>query len=83
MTSKNEEDYQHSNRAGTGPAKRMTGGDQTDEIDINDPRAPHKKYAKKCLTEPPVATPQPREAALKDDSGILPSVDVPPNETGE
>lgn len=43
MTSKKEEDYQHSNRAGTGPNKRMTGGDLTDDIDINDPCAPHKK----------------------------------------
>lgn len=43
MTSIKEKDYQHGNRAGTGPAKRMTGGDRTDDIEINNPDTPLKK----------------------------------------
>ena len=71
MTSKKEEDYQHSNRAGTGPNKRMTGGDLTDDIDINDPCAPHKKSLKKCGTDSAVSYPRPREAEIKDDPGTI------------
>ncbi|MEN0037948.1 MAG: hypothetical protein AAGC78_12820 [Cellvibrio sp.] len=71
MTSKKDEDYQHANRARTGPAKRMTGGDLTDDIEINDPCAPHKKQAKKCLTQPTASSPRPREAEIKDDPGTI------------
>ena len=67
MTSKKEEDYQHSNHAGTGPNNRMTGGDLIDDININDPCAPHKKQLKKCLTEPAISSPRPSEAEIKDD----------------
>lgn len=42
MTSIKEEDYKHSNECGNGPAKRMTGGDLTDDIQINDPNFPVK-----------------------------------------
>jgi len=71
MTEKKDTDYQHSNRAGTGPAKRMTGGDLTDDIDINDPCAPHKKNLKKCLTDPVASSPRPREAEIQDDPGTI------------
>ena len=43
MSSKKEKDYEHPNERGNGPKERMEGGDQTDDIDINDPetRAKH------------------------------------------
>lgn len=47
MTSIKEKDYEHSNERGNGPAERMTGGDQTDDIEINDPDTPIKKQVKK------------------------------------
>ena len=47
MTTIKEKDYKHSNSRGNGPAKRMTGGDQTDDIHINDPDTPLKKHLKK------------------------------------
>jgi len=46
MTSIKDKDYKHSNRAGTGPAKRMEGGDLTDDIEINNPDTPLKKRIK-------------------------------------
>jgi hypothetical protein len=46
MTSIKEKDYEHGNRAGTGPAKKMVGGDLTDDIDINNPDTPEKKRIK-------------------------------------
>jgi len=42
MTSIKEKDYEHSNARGNGPAKRMEGGDLTDDIEINDPNVPVK-----------------------------------------
>lgn len=42
MTSIKQKDYEHSNVRGNGPAERMTGGDFTDDIDINDPNKPVK-----------------------------------------
>ena len=71
MTSKKNEDYLHSNASKSGPAERMTGGDLTDDIDINDPCAPHKKNNKNCGKELETHTPRPREAELKDDPGTL------------
>lgn len=47
MTSINEKDYMHSNARGNGPAKRMEGGDQTDDIEINDPNTPLKQQLKR------------------------------------
>lgn len=44
----------------------MTGGDLTDDIDINDPCAPHKKNNKNCGKESEPHYPRPREAELKD-----------------
>ena len=38
MTSTTEKDYKHANARGNGPRERMEGGDQTDDIDINDPK---------------------------------------------
>jgi hypothetical protein len=49
----------------------MTGGDLTDDIDINDPCAPHKKSLKKCGTDSAVSYPRPREAEIKDDPGTI------------
>jgi len=37
MTSIREKDYTHANERGNGPKARMEGGDQTDDISINDP----------------------------------------------
>lgn len=37
MTSRKEIDYEHANLAGNGPKERMEGGDETDDIFINDP----------------------------------------------
>lgn len=37
MTSIKEKDYNHANQRGNGPKARMEGGDQTDDISINDP----------------------------------------------
>lgn len=71
MTSKKDEDYKHSNRSGTGPAKRMTGGDLTDDIEINEPCAPHKKQSKKCQTQPVASSPRPREAEIKDEPDTI------------
>ena len=42
MTSATEIDYQHPNDRGNGPKERMEGGDQTDDIDINDPETREK-----------------------------------------
>lgn len=42
MTSKQKTDYQHANERGNGPKERMEGGDQTDDIDINDPETRKK-----------------------------------------
>jgi hypothetical protein len=47
MTSIKEIDYKHSNARGNGPAKRMEGGDQTDDIEINEPNTPIKQKVKK------------------------------------
>lgn len=71
MTAKKDTDYRHSNGAGSGPAERMTGGDLTDDISINDPCAPHKKNNKNCGRESETHTPRPREAGLKDDTGTV------------
>lgn len=37
MTSTREQDLIHPNERGNGPKKRMEGGDQTDDIAINNP----------------------------------------------
>ncbi len=37
MTSIREKDYVHPNERGNGPKTRMEGGDETDDISINDP----------------------------------------------
>ncbi|MET0355544.1 MAG: hypothetical protein ABW044_02140 [Cellvibrio sp.] len=42
MTSTTETDYKHANARGNGPKERMEGGDQTDDIDINDPETRKK-----------------------------------------
>lgn len=46
MTSTQEKDYIHANERGNGPKARMEGGDQTDDISINDPdtrsKTPHQ-----------------------------------------
>ena len=42
MKSTNETDYDHANKRGNGPKERMEGGDQTDDIDINDPETREK-----------------------------------------
>lgn len=42
MTFIKETDYTHSNERGNGPKERMEGGDQTDDIDINDPQSREK-----------------------------------------
>jgi len=47
MTSIKEIDYKHSNARGNGPAKRMEGGDQTDDIEINEPDTPIKQKLRK------------------------------------
>lgn len=51
MTSIKDKDYEHGNRAGTGPAKKMVGGDLTDDIDINNPDTPEKKRIKAAKAE--------------------------------
>lgn len=38
MSSTKYIDYDHANDRGNGPKERMEGGDQTDNIDINDPK---------------------------------------------
>lgn len=52
MTSIKEKDYEHSNGRGNGPAERMTGGDATDDIDINDPNTPVKTPKKNDVPTP-------------------------------
>lgn len=47
MTYIKDKDYEHSNRAGNGPAERMEGGDLTDDIEINDPHKPANKPLEK------------------------------------
>lgn len=42
MTSTKEKDYEHANDRKNGPKERMEGGDQTDDIDINDPKTREK-----------------------------------------
>ena len=42
MASSTETDYKNPNERGNGPKERMAGGDQTDDIDINDPGTRHK-----------------------------------------
>ena len=42
MTSTKDTDYKHSNDRGNLPKERMEGGDQTDDIDINDPKTREK-----------------------------------------
>lgn len=37
MTTIHEQDLNHANERGNGPKKRMEGGDQTDDIAINNP----------------------------------------------
>jgi hypothetical protein len=39
MTFIKEKDYNHANERGNGPKARMEGGDQTDDISINDPES--------------------------------------------
>lgn len=39
MSSIKDQDYEHPNERGNGPKDRMEGGDQTDDIDINDPQS--------------------------------------------
>ncbi len=57
MSSTKDKDYEHPNERGNGPKERMEGGDQTDDIDINDPelRDKHlkgiKQQAKKLLEQ--------------------------------
>lgn len=51
MTLSKDKDYEHSNTAGNGPAKRMEGGDETDDIEINNPDTPLKKALKKEHTQ--------------------------------
>lgn len=48
MSSTKDKDYEHPNERGNGPKERMEGGDQTDDIDINDPdlREKHLKGIK-------------------------------------
>jgi hypothetical protein len=53
MASIREKDYIHSNERGNGPKVRMAGGDQTDDISINDPNNPFKKKPKKAEPKPP------------------------------
>lgn len=42
MPSTKEKDYEHANDRQNGPKERMEGGDQTDDIDINDPETREK-----------------------------------------
>lgn len=42
MSSIKDKDYEHTNERGNGPKERMEGGDQTDDIDINDPTTREK-----------------------------------------
>ncbi|GGY78990.1 hypothetical protein GCM10011613_24710 [Cellvibrio zantedeschiae] len=42
MSSTKDTDYEHANDRGNGPKERMEGGDQTDDIDINDPETREK-----------------------------------------
>jgi hypothetical protein len=42
MSSTKDKDYDHANDRGNGPKERMEGGDQTDDIDINDPETRKK-----------------------------------------
>lgn len=42
MSSIKEQDLDHANERGNGPKDRMEGGDQTDDIDINDPETRRK-----------------------------------------
>jgi hypothetical protein len=42
MSSQKDKDYIHTNERGNGPKERMEGGDQTDDIDINDPETREK-----------------------------------------
>lgn len=42
MSSQKDKDYEHSNERGNLPKERMEGGDQTDDIDINDPETREK-----------------------------------------
>ncbi|MES2824985.1 MAG: hypothetical protein V4732_15375 [Pseudomonadota bacterium] len=46
MTSVREKDYVHPNERGNGPKARMEGGDQTDDISINDPDTRTKEMRK-------------------------------------
>lgn len=43
MTSKKEIDYAHANETGNGPKERMEGGDETDDLFINDPDTREKE----------------------------------------
>ena len=42
MSATKDKDYAHTNVRGNGPKERMEGGDQTDDIDINDPETRKK-----------------------------------------
>lgn len=46
MTSTREKDYVHPNERGNGPKARMEGGDETDDISINDPDTRTKEMRK-------------------------------------
>ncbi len=46
MTSNREKDYVHSNERGNLPKARMEGGDETDDISINDPDTRTKEMRK-------------------------------------
>ncbi len=43
MSSIKEKDYEHANDRHNGPKERMEGGDQTDDISINDPETREKQ----------------------------------------
>lgn len=43
MTSRKDIDYEHANKRGNGPKETMRGGDETDDIYINDPATREKE----------------------------------------
>lgn len=68
MTSNRETDYVHSNERGNAPKARMEGGDETDDIAINDPdtraremrkiKSDQKKAEKFVLVEDQIVKPE-------------------------
>jgi hypothetical protein len=59
MTFIKEKDYTHANERGNGPKARMEGGDQTDDISINDPDSLLRpELTKKQEKKDPLAMPK-------------------------